>query len=146
MESQRLRIGLIVMAAVGAAIAGYLTYVHYAGISPVCTAGGGCEKVQSSTYSRLFGVPVAVLGLCLYIAILASLARRQSETTRLATTGLTVIGFAFSGYLTYREIYTIHAICEWCVASAIVLTAMTPLSIASFLSPAAGRELARAGE
>jgi uncharacterized membrane protein len=143
MGSQRSRIGLIVMAAGGAAIAGYLTYVHYAGISPVCTAGGGCEKVQTSTYSRLFGVPVAVLGLCLYTAILAALARRQNEATRLAAMGLTVIGFAFSGYLTYREIYTIRAICEWCVASAIVLTVMTPLSIASFLSPAAGRQLAR---
>src|SRR4051812_30648561 len=55
-----------VVAFLGVAVATYLTYVHYAGIKPICSASGGCEKVQSSDYSKLAGVPVAVLGLASY--------------------------------------------------------------------------------
>lgn len=137
MRPKALRITLLLLAIAGFGVAAYLTYVHYAGISPVCTTGGSCEKVQTSSYSRLLGVPVALLGLLGYAAILATLLAREREATRFATMVLTVTGFAFSAYLTYREIYSIHAICEWCVSSAIVLTAMTPLSIAWFLRPGA---------
>jgi uncharacterized membrane protein len=58
MSSRSLRITLTALTVAGLGIAGYLTYVHYAGIKPVCTAGGSCEKVQSSVYSELAGVPV----------------------------------------------------------------------------------------
>jgi uncharacterized membrane protein len=138
-QTKTLRIALILLSTAGLGVAGYLTYVHYAGISPVCTTGGSCEKVQTSTYSQLLGVPVALIGLLGYAAILATLLARETESTRFTVTALTLIGFAFSAYLTYREIYSIHAICEWCVSSAIILTAMTPLSIARFLLPAAAR-------
>jgi uncharacterized membrane protein len=138
MRPKAFRITLLLLATAGFGVAAYLTYVHYAGISPVCTTGGSCEKVQTSIYSRLLGVPVALLGLLGYAAILGTLLARESETTRFATMALTLTGFVFSAYLTYREIYSIHAICEWCVSSAIVLTAMTPLSIAWFLRPGAG--------
>jgi uncharacterized membrane protein len=64
-----------VLALVGIGIAGYLTWVHYAGLEPVCVGGGGgCERVQSSRWAELAGIPVAVLGLAGYVAILASLA------------------------------------------------------------------------
>jgi uncharacterized membrane protein len=138
-QPKTLRVALILLATAGLGVAGYLTYVHYAGISPVCTTGGSCEKVQTSTYSELLGIPVALIGLLGYVAILATLLARETETTRFAVSALTLTGFAFSAYLTYREIYSIHAICEWCVSSAIVLTAMTPLSLAWFLRPTAGR-------
>jgi uncharacterized membrane protein len=49
---------------------------------------------------------------------------------------LTLVGFAFSGYLTYRELFSIHAICEWCASSAAILTVMAPLSIWRFLRSA----------
>ena len=138
MRPSALRITLLLLATAGFGVAAYLTYVHYAGISPVCTTGGSCEKVQTSSYSRLLGVPVALLGLLGYAGILATLLARESEATRFAAMALTLTGFVFSAYLTYREIYSIHAICEWCVSSAIVLTAMTPLSIMWFLRPGAG--------
>jgi uncharacterized membrane protein len=141
-QSKALRFTLIFLAAAGVGVAGYLTYVHYAGISPVCTTGGSCEKVQTSAYSLLLGIPVALIGLLGYVAILATLLARDTETTRFAVMALTLTGFAFSSYLTYREIYSIHAICEWCVSSAIILTAMTPLSIARFLRPSASRVVA----
>jgi uncharacterized membrane protein len=145
MRPNALRISLILLAIAGLGVAGYLTYVHYAGISPVCTTGGSCEKVQTSAYSRLLGIPVALIGLVGYVAILATLLARETEATRGAVMALTMTGFAFSAYLTYREIYSIHAICEWCVSSAIVLTAMTPVSIAWFLHPSAGGAVAAAG-
>ena len=69
-----LRRATAVLALLGIAIAGYLTWIHYAHLDPVCVGGGGgCERVQSSRWAELGGIPVAVLGLGGYIAILASL-------------------------------------------------------------------------
>jgi uncharacterized membrane protein len=124
---------MIVLTLVGVGIASYVTYVHYAGIKPACTAGESCTKVQTSVYSELAGVPVALMGLIGYVAILATLLARDSETTRFATLALTVGGFGFSAYLTYRELFSIHAICEWCVSSAIVMTILMGLSVWRFL-------------
>jgi uncharacterized membrane protein len=109
----------LVLAGIG--IAGYLTYVHYAGLQPICGISHGCETVQSSSYASLLGIPVALLGLISYLLIFVSL-RLTGERPLLAGYTLTVIAFAFSMYLTYREIFTIHAICTWCVSSAIVFT------------------------
>jgi uncharacterized membrane protein len=133
MSARTLRVTLILLTLAGIGVAGYLTYVHYAGIKPVCTAGGGCEKVQTSVYSRLAGVPVALVGLLGYISILGLLLAPENERTRFTVTALTLMGFAFSAYLTYRELYSIHAICEWCVSSAVILTIMAPLAIWRFL-------------
>jgi len=133
MSARALRITLIVLASAGLGIAGYLTYVHYAGIKPVCTAGGSCEKVQTSVYSELAGVPVALIGLLGYVSILGLLLAPEGERTRFAMMALTLVGFAFSAYLTYRELYSIHAICEWCASSAAILTVMAPLSVWRFL-------------
>jgi len=113
------------LAVVGIGVAIYLTYIHYAGIKPVCTAGTSCLKVQSSVWSKLAGVPVALMGLIGYVGIFVSLVLPDREQTRQATLVLTLIGFGFSGYLTYRELYSIHAICEWCVSSAVILTLLT---------------------
>jgi uncharacterized membrane protein len=124
---------MIALATIGLAVASYLTYVHYAGIKPACTAGESCTKVQTSTYSELAGVPVALIGLIGYIAIMASLVAPENEMTRLATVAFTVVGFGFSAYLTYRELYSIHAICEWCVSSAIIMTLLMCLAIWRFL-------------
>jgi len=133
MSARSLRITLGALSVAGLGIAGYLTYVHYAGIKPLCTAGGSCEKVQTSAYSELAGVPVALLGLLGYTAILGLLISPENEATRFATMALTLVGFAFSAYLTYRELYSIHAICEWCASSAAILTVMAPLSVWRFL-------------
>ena len=103
----------------GAGIAGYLTYVHYAGLQPICGVSHGCETVQTSRYASLLGVPVALLGLVSYILIFVSLHLRGNGPL-LAGYALVLIAFAFSLYLTYREVFTIHAICSWCVSSAIV--------------------------
>jgi uncharacterized membrane protein len=120
--SGALRKGMTGLAVIGLGVAIYLTYIHYAGIKPVCTAGTSCLKVQSSVWSKLAGVPVALMGLIGYVGILGSLVLPDREQTRQATLVLTLIGFGFSGYLTYRELFSIHAICEWCASSAVILT------------------------
>lgn len=111
---------LLVLTVIGIGIAGYLTYIHYRGFDPACTFGG-CERVQSSEYAKLAGIPVPYIGLAGYLGILGSLLMR-GELARLATAGMAYVGFAFSLYLTYRELFTIRAICQWCVGSAIVMT------------------------
>ena len=58
------------LALLGLAISAYLTWVHYAGIEPVCTGISDCERVQSSDYAELIGIPVAVLGVVGYAAML----------------------------------------------------------------------------
>jgi uncharacterized membrane protein len=133
MSARALRITMLVLATIGLGLASYLTYVHYAGIKPACTAGESCTKVQTSVYSELAGVPVALIGLIGYVVILGSLLAPETETTRFATVAFTVVGFGFSCYLTYRELFSIHAICEWCVASAIVMTILMCLSVWRFL-------------
>jgi uncharacterized membrane protein len=126
-----------VLALVGAGIAGYLTWVHYAGLDPVCVGGGGgCERVQSSRWAELAGVPVAVLGLAGYVAILASLALPEDQGAP-AAAFLSLVGFGFSAWLTYVEIVKIDAICQWCVASAVLMTALALVSVARLLRGAA---------
>jgi uncharacterized membrane protein len=132
MSSRALRITMIVLTTIGLGVASYLTYVHYADINPVCTSSS-CLKVQTSVYSKLAGVPVAVLGLIGYVAILGSLLIPESETSRLATLMFTLAGFGFSAYLTYRELFSIHAVCEWCASSATIMTILMCLSVWRFL-------------
>ena len=115
-------------------MAAYLTYVHYSGAAPICSSKGNpCSQVQKSEYSKLAGVPVALIGLIGYIAILGSLLAPRSERTRFATACLTLGGFGFSAYLTYRELFTLHKICEWCVSSAVIVTVLMVLAIWRFL-------------
>jgi uncharacterized membrane protein len=127
-----LRVATVVVALIGLGIATYLTIVHYAGGSPVCAIAHGCETVQKSRYAEFAGVPVAVLGMLGYVAILASLLR-DDETSRTVTAFIAIAGLAFSGYLTYLELFTIHAICIWCVGSAICMLVLAGLSVTRLL-------------
>ena len=83
--------------------------------------------------SKLAGVPVALIGLIGYVTILAALLAPESESSRFAAVGFTVVGFGFSAYLTGREVFSIHHICEWCLSSAAIITLLMCLSIWRFL-------------
>jgi uncharacterized membrane protein len=113
----------LVLAVLGVAVAGYLVYVHYADIEPVCNIAHGCHKVQTSQYADLAGVPVALLGLIGYVILLGALLA-PGEPARMLAALVALVGFGFSAYLTYRELFTIDAICQWCVASAILMTGL----------------------
>ena len=76
---------------------------------------------------------MALIGLIGYVAILGSLLAPEDERSRFVTACLTLGGFGFSAYLTYRELFSIHAICEWCVSSAVIMTVMMCLSVWRFL-------------
>jgi uncharacterized membrane protein len=123
----RLTVAVAVLSLAGAAVSGYLTWVHFAELQPFCVGGGGgCERVQSSPYARLGGVPVAIVGLAGYLAVLASLAL----PARSVTAFLALVGAGFSAYLTYLELAAIDAVCQWCVASAMIMTALAVASVA----------------
>jgi uncharacterized membrane protein len=143
MSDRRLRIAIAVLALAGLGVAGYLTWVHYADLEPICAGGsGGCEKVQSSDYAELAGIPVALLGLIGYGAILASL-MLPGDLGRFAGAVLALVGFGFSAWLTYVELFELDAICQWCVASAVIMTALAAVTSLRFASSGAPDSLDR---
>jgi uncharacterized membrane protein len=129
---RRLKIAIGILTVIGIGIGTYLTYTHYAKLNVLCLSSGGCETVQHSVYSKLAGIPVATLGLAGYIGILISLAIR-GDTGRAIGFGLALIGFLFSMYLTYREAFTIHAYCQWCLGSATIMTLLAILTATRLL-------------
>jgi uncharacterized membrane protein len=113
----------IVLAGIGAAISGYLTYVHYNLDALVC-ATGGCEIVQTSKYSEVMGIPVAALGTLMFVALIALIVVRErvEDYAYLANAGVMVLlvsSLIYFAYLTYLEANVIHAWCQWCVVTAI---------------------------
>ena len=117
------RIALFVLAVLGVLISAYLTWTHYAGLTPVCTGSGeGCETVQSSRYASLLGIPVAVLGLIAYGGLVFSAALWREIGIYLGFL-ISLVGTLFSAYLTYLEIFVIGALCQWCLASAAIMVA-----------------------
>jgi uncharacterized membrane protein len=127
------RIAAIVVAVIGLGIASYLTIVHYTGGVSVCAIAHGCETVQKSDYSKLAGVPVALLGLIGYVGILGVMIR-DDENSRTVAAFLSLLGFGFSAWLTYTELALINAICIWCVGSAICMTILAALNVSRVLT------------
>lgn len=122
MTEARLRTAAIVLAVLGIGVAGYLTYVHYADLDPVCVGGGGgCAIVQASDQSKLVGIPVALLGLLAYITLLAC-GLLRTETARMLAALTALVGFGFSAYLTYESVTVIEHTCQWCLMSLALMT------------------------
>jgi uncharacterized membrane protein len=121
------------LAAFGACIATYIALEAAGGSAPACIAGsGGCLTVAESSYSHLLGVNVSVFGIAGYLLLLGvSIVR--GDAARLAGFGLGLIGFGFSVYLTYLELFVIDAICQWCVGSAVVMTLLFAVSATRML-------------
>ena len=120
MNDRRLRLAVGGLAAVGAAVAGYLTYARYTNTTLVC-ATGGCETVQRSEYALLAGIPVAVLGFVTYLVLLAT-ALTKAEISRTAGAVVANAGALFAAYLLYAQVFLIDAVCQWCLASDVVIT------------------------
>jgi len=120
---------LVVLAVAGLLMSAYLTRVHLLGAPPVCLAGsGGCETVQSSRYAEILRVPVAALGMGGYVGLLLA-ALLRGEGGALLGLFVTLVSVLFSAYLTYLELFVIYAICQWCVANAVLISAAFVLSV-----------------
>jgi uncharacterized membrane protein len=114
---------LLVLAVLGTLISAYLTWTHFAGLTPVCTGSGeGCQTVQSSRYASVLGIPVALLGLIAYGGLIFSTALWRETGIYLGLL-ISLVGTLFSAYLTYLEIFVIGALCQWCLASAAIMLA-----------------------
>ncbi len=116
-----LRRAIAFVATLGIGVATYITIADSGGGHPTCVAGGGCQTVAESSYSHIAGVNIAVFGIVGYVALLAT-AFFASDYARFGGFAVALGGFGFSVYLTYLEIFKIEAICQWCVASAVLMT------------------------
>lgn len=131
------------LAALGIGVATYVAIVEAGGGSPVCLAGGsGCKTVAESSYSHVAGVNIAVFGIVAYALLLAS-AFVANDLARFGGFLVALGGFGYSIFLTYIEIFKIEAICQWCVASAVLMTILFLLN-ATRLIAYGGNELQEA--
>lgn len=123
----------VVLAAGGVLVSGYLSVKRFTGGSLACTRWAECDVVNNSVYAKIYGVPVAFIGLAGYLLLLSlALAALQAAgpvQRRFLTLGflLALGGVGFSAYLTYIELYVIEAICVWCVISAVLITLLALL-------------------
>ena len=138
----RSRQAIALLALVGFFIALYL-WLHALGYGgPLKCGTGACETVQSSPQAVQFGIPVAFYGVIGYLAlfIVALIASRPvalaDRKWTLLLVGLATVGVVFTVYLTYLELFVIHAICRWCVGSAVIITATWIVALFSLRSPA----------
>ena len=133
----RHRMVVATLALVGVLLSTYLTLYHYGLTGPLACGGAeSCEKVQASRYALFLGVPVAVIVLGGYLGLLVvALAGLQGRfADRAGMSRLLVllsgVGVLFTLYLTYLELFRIHAVCKWCVGSAAIIAAIFGVSIA----------------
>lgn len=139
-----------ILSLIGLGVAGYLAYVETQMVEAVCGPIGDCNAVQSSSYAQLFGIPIGVIGVVGYLAILGAWVwgRSGSATGRALLLGMAMVGVIFSIYLTYLELFIIAAVCLWCLSSAVIMTlimlAAAAGPAASWLPPPAKRSYRRA--
>ena len=130
--NKRMLVALVALAGVFVAL--YLTLYKLGYIGTLACAVGSCEKVQTSKWATFLGFPVGAWGVGYYVAVLgmalAGLTPRFTDSPSLSRllVGVTAIGLLFSIWLTYLELFVIDAICQWCVVSAILATALFVLS------------------
>ncbi|MGE5281887.1 MAG: vitamin K epoxide reductase family protein [Chloroflexota bacterium] len=121
------------LATFGIGVATYITIADSGGGSPVCVAGGhGCQTVAESSYSHVLGVNIAVFGIAGYVLLLAC-ALLRGDGARMAGFLVSLVGFGYSVYLTYIELFKIEAICQWCVGSAVLMTLLFAANAARML-------------
>lgn len=138
------------LAVLGLGVAGYMAYIEITHLDAVCGPVGECNVVQTSQYAAIAGIPVAVLGLIFYLAVLVlwalqrSAAGQWARPAALALLGLAVFGVLFSVYLTLLELFVIHAICMWCLTSALITTLIMVTAAAQLTRGAVPANVAQA--
>jgi uncharacterized membrane protein len=133
-----LQYAIPILSLVGLGIAGYLAYVEIFAVQAVCGPVGDCNAVQSSAYARLFGIPVGVVGLLGYAAIVGAWVwgtRRGwlADQMPLITFCAALFSVLFSTYLTGVELFVLQAVCIWCLSSAILVALILIVSVEPML-------------
>ena len=129
------RMGAALLSLLGLFISAYLYLYKIGRIGTLACGAGGCETVQQSPLSRFAGLEVSLIGIVGYAGLLlVSLAALQPPLSarRWPTTLLVLLaglGVAFTAYLTYLELFVIHAICRWCVGSAVIIVAILVVAL-----------------
>lgn len=118
----------------GLAVATYLSVEHVTGGVPACGVSAGCDTVTTSEYAVLMGVPVAIVGVVGYGALLlGTLAYLGLDSPpnglSYALLGMAVLGEGFTLYLVYTQAFRIHAYCEYCLASAAIMTSALVVTV-----------------
>lgn len=129
------RMGIALLSLAGILVSAYLYLYKIGKLGTIACGTGGCETVQLSPYARFLGVEVALIGVVGYVGLLAlalaalqpALLSRRWPATLLAV--LSGVGVLFAGYLTWLELFVIHAICRWCVGSAVIITGIFVLAL-----------------
>ena len=134
------RWAVVALSLAGLAVATYLSVEHVSGGIPACGISSGCDEVTTSEYAVLFGVPVAFIGVAGYGALLlGTLAYLGLEDPpnflTYALLGMALVGEAFTLYFVYTQAFRIHAYCQYCLASAAIMTVILALSIYATLKP-----------
>ncbi len=134
-----MRASAAVVAAIGTLVSAYLTWVHYSGNLALCIGVGGCEAVQNSRFSVVGPVPVALIGLAGFIAILAvALLRLRDDALVWSDTalfGLSLAATLYVAYLTYIELFVLGAVCPWCVMVAVCAAVVLALVSVDLFRP-----------
>ena len=131
----KFRMGIAFLSVTGMLVSAYLWLYKQGYIGSLACGSGGCETVQLSEYSQFLGVDVALLGFLAYAVLLGAAmlglqpawAERREPTQ--AALLLSAGGVLFSAYLTWLELFVIHAICRWCVTSAVIIVVVMVLAV-----------------
>jgi uncharacterized membrane protein len=132
--SKRLRQITIALTIIGLLVSIYMTIYKYTNNESMCIGSTGCSEVNASRYSEINGIPVALLGVFGYSAILALLFLEGrpgfiQENGSLIFFGISLMGFLFTLYLIYLEIALIKAYCPFCLASQAIMTVIFIISV-----------------
>ena len=126
------RLAITVLSLLGIFVSGYLTYSHFSGEPVYCGGASSCELVNSSRFAFIGPIPVALIGLVAYIAILIlSLIKSDEERQwpAILIFGAALIGVMFQWYLFYIEVAVLHALCYWCISSQTIITLIFLLAL-----------------
>ena len=131
---KRLRQITIALTVLGLLVAIYMTIYKVTNNESMCIGSGGCSEVNGSRYSEINGIPVAVLGVLGYAAILALLFLEQrpgifQQNGTMMLFGVSLLGFLFTLYLIYVEVALIKAYCPFCLTSQAVMTVIFIISV-----------------
>src|SRR5579872_3183724 len=143
------KLAILALSLVGLFDSLYLLRIYTSPSSPMVCVGGGCDAARASSYSHLWGLPLPVYGVAMYVALALLIFLQplvSASMSRMAQYGVIAIsgaGFVFSLYLTEIEAFDLHAWCMWCVLSAVSVTAIFILGIVDVSRSAAPLEPAK---